>query len=98
VFGTYAGYKKSNPSQLVYVTIFDSIRTAPNLTCCANSAGQQKQFNIIRNLEYNNWSSEMAAICYSDVIHRKGASGFYLSSYSHYPGYSFINSTIKLCG
>jgi hypothetical protein len=79
VFGTYAGYKKSNPTQLVYVTVFDSIYSAPNLPCNGNAAGKIEQFNIIRNLAYNNFSSENYGKAYNSTIYRKGCSGFILA-------------------
>lgn len=81
IWGTYAGYKQSNPNQLVYVTIFDTIYT-PVSSCSLNaqSNGILAQYNIIRNLAYNNFSSENYSLL-QNVIKYKGASGFTLQSF-----------------
>lgn len=58
IFGTYAGFKESNPNQLVYVTLFDTVSIIPNLPCNGDAGGKLYNSNTIRNLAYNNFSSE----------------------------------------
>ncbi|MBS1651605.1 MAG: hypothetical protein JSU07_06295 [Bacteroidetes bacterium] len=57
IWGTYAGYKQSNPSKLVYVTLFDTVFAAP-FTCDINKEGAMLQNGIIKNLAYDNYSSQ----------------------------------------
>lgn len=80
IFGTYAGYKTSKPNELVYVTLFDSIFTLPNLPCLLGSDGKKDIFNIIRNLAYNKFSSEKISPSYSGAFKRKGASAVSLNA------------------
>lgn len=83
IYGTYAGYKQSNPNQLINVTIFDSLYTAPITTCPndSDSNGKKNQYNIIRNLAYNNYSSEnfSKALGAGSYLKYRGASCFVFS-------------------
>ena len=82
IFGTYKGYKQSNPNEIVNVTIFDSVFTLPNQSCYGQDAQKKSNWNIIRNLAYNHFSSENFSYEGGASIYRKGASGFVLQGHN----------------
>lgn len=85
IFGTYAGYKKSKPNELVYVTLHDTVRYIPNLPCNGDAANKVMQLNVIRNLAYNHFSSENVSEGYGGAFYRKGASAIWLNQDPFYP-------------
>ena len=86
IFGTYKGYKNSNPSQLIYVTLFDTIIQPQHFNYC-ESGGLivvNNKDNLIRNLAYNNYSTENTSLSNSNNIHYIGASGIVFNSIDTY--------------
>ena len=76
IFGTYKGYKNSNPSQQIYVTLFDTVIQVPYFKPCEGITGSGGvKCNIIRNLAYNNYSSENTSYSNGNNFYVVGASG-----------------------
>ncbi|MBI2721486.1 MAG: hypothetical protein HYX39_04870 [Bacteroidetes bacterium] len=80
IYGTYKGYKNSNPSQQVYVTLFDTVIQPQYFKPCESGVPIQTktQCNLIRNLAYNNYSTENTSLANGNNFYAKGASGIVL--------------------
>jgi hypothetical protein len=80
IFGTYRGYKLSNPNVILNVTVQDTVYTIHAGDCPRVTTDWTSNFTIIRNLAYNNYSTQNNSVYGYAGTMRKGASGFRLES------------------